>query len=169
MYQGFTSNYSSHPSLTSPLKVHLRDSRRPGTCRAMTCRGRELISGSHTYFLDPTSTWNTSPDEWSAQCWGHLRDSTNMKKDTHQAHTQSFQTRRIWNDVYDGQMMFGDHVGLNFPEICLTIEEKPRTNLTQETSPDRGSNPDPLHDRRECCPWFHSYGHLQLLNILINK
>ena len=27
----------------------------------------------------------------SAQCRGHLRDSTNMKDYTHQAHTQSFQ------------------------------------------------------------------------------
>ena len=32
-----------------------------------------------------------SPDEGLAQCWGHLRDSTNMKDDTSQVHTQSFQ------------------------------------------------------------------------------
>ena len=30
-------------------------------------------------------------DEWSAQCRGHIRDSTNMKDNTHQAHTQSSQ------------------------------------------------------------------------------
>ena len=45
---------------------------------------------------------------------------------------------------YDGQMIFGDLVGLKLPEIRLTGEEKPRTNLTQETCPDRGSNPGPL-------------------------
>ena len=35
-------------------------------------------------------------------------------------------TRRICNDDYDGQMIFGDLVGLKFPDICLTGEEKPR-------------------------------------------
>ena len=35
-------------------------------------------------------------------------------------------TRRIWNDDYDGQMIFGDPGGLKFPDICLTGEEKPR-------------------------------------------
>ena len=52
-------------------------------------------------------------------------------------------TRWIWDDDYDGQMIFGDLVGLKFPDICLTGEEKPRKNLTQETCPDRGSNPGP--------------------------
>ena len=32
-------------------------------------------------------------------------------------------TRRIWNDDYDGQMIFGDAGGLKFPDICLTGEE----------------------------------------------
>ena len=40
-------------------------------------------------------------------------------------------------DDYDGQMIFGDPVGLKLPEIRLTVEEKPRKNLTQETCPDR--------------------------------
>ena len=61
----------------------------PGPYRATTCRGRELIYGSHIYFFDHTRTWKASPDEWSAQCRGHLRDSTNMKDNTHQAHTHS--------------------------------------------------------------------------------
>ena len=61
----------------------------PGPYRATACRGRELNYGSHTYFFDHTRTWRASPDECSAQCRGHLRDSTNMKDSTHQAHTQS--------------------------------------------------------------------------------
>ena len=97
----------------------------PGPYRATTCRGRELNYGSHTYFFGHTRTWCASPDEWSAQCRGHLRDSTNMKDNTHQAHTV-IPTKRIWNDDYDGQMIFGDLVGLKFPGICLTDEEKPR-------------------------------------------
>ena len=58
-------------------------------------------------------------------------------------------TRRIWNDDDDGQMILGDLGGdLKFTDICLTGEEKPRKNLTQETCPDRGSNPGPLRDKR---------------------
>ena len=52
-------------------------------------------------------------------------------------------------DDYDGQMIFGDLVGLKLPDIHLTGKEKPRKNLTQETCPDRGSNPGPLRDKRK--------------------
>ena len=38
------------------------------------------------------------------------------------------------DDDNDGQMIFGDLGCLNLPDICLTGEEKPRKNLTQETS-----------------------------------
>ena len=54
-------------------------------------------------------------------------------------------------DDNDDQMIFGDYGGLKLPDICLTGEEKPRKNLTQETCPDRGSNPGPLRDKRACC------------------
>ena len=53
-------------------------------------------------------------------------------------------------------MISGDLVGIKFPDICLTGEEKPRKNLTQETCPDRGSNPGPQRDRRACYRLFHS-------------
>ena len=58
----------------------------------------------------------------------------------------------------DGQMIFGDLVGLKLPDIRLTGEEKPRKNLTQETYLDRGSNPGPLRDKRACYHLFHSGG-----------
>ena len=61
-------------------------------------------------------------------------------------------------DDYDGQMMFGDLVGLKRPDIRLTDEEKPRKNLTQETCPDRESNPGPLHGKRACYHLLHSDG-----------
>ena len=61
-------------------------------------------------------------------------------------------------DDNDGQMIFGDLVGLKLPDICLTGEEKPRKNLTQETCPDRGSNPGPLRDRRACYRLLHRSG-----------
>ena len=61
-------------------------------------------------------------------------------------------------DDYDGQMMFGDLVGLRLPDISLTGEEKPRKNLTQETFPDQESNPGPLRDKRACYHLLHSGG-----------
>ena len=61
-------------------------------------------------------------------------------------------------DDNDGQMTLGDLVGLKLPDICLTGEEKPRKNLTQETCPNRGSNPGPLRDKHACCCLEHSGG-----------
>ena len=49
-------------------------------------------------------------------------------------------------------------MGLKLPDIRLTDEEKPRKNLTQETCPDRGSNPGPLRDKRACYHLYHSGG-----------
>ena len=63
-------------------------------------------------------------------------------------------------DDNDGQMVFGDLGGLKLPDICLTGEEKPRKNFTQETCPDRGSNPGPLRDKRACYHLLHSGGRL---------
>ena len=62
------------------------------------------------------------------------------------------------DDYDDGQVIFEDHGDLKHPDICLTAEEKPRINLTQETCPDRGSNPGPLRDRRACYHLPHSGG-----------
>ena len=61
-------------------------------------------------------------------------------------------------DDNDGQMIFGDLGGLKLPDICLTGEETPRKNLTQETCPNRGSNPGPLRDKRACYHLLHSGG-----------
>ena len=98
----------------------------PGPYRAMTCQGREWNYGSHTYFFDHTRTWRASLDEWSAKCRGHLRNSTNMKDNTHQAHTQLSQQGEYGMMINDGQMILGDLRGLKFPDICLTSEEKSR-------------------------------------------
>ena len=46
-------------------------------------------------------------------------------------------------------MIFGDVVGLKFPNICLTGEKKAQKNFTQETCPKRGSKPSPLRDRHK--------------------
>ena len=57
-------------------------------------------------------------------------------------------------------MIVGDLGGLKFPDICLTGEQKLRKNLTQETCPDRGSNPGPLRDKRACYHLLHSGGRI---------
>ena len=62
------------------------------------------------------------------------------------------------DDDNDGQMIFGELGGLKLPDICPTGEEKPRKNLTQETYPNRGSNPGPVRDMRACCRLTHSGG-----------
>ena len=53
-------------------------------------------------------------------------------------------------DDNDGQMIFGDLGDLKLPDICLIGKGKTPKKVTQETCPDRGSNPGPLRDRREC-------------------
>ena len=62
----------------------------------------------------------------------------------------------VIDDDNDGHMMLGDLGGPELPDIRLIGEEKPRENLTQETRPDRGSNPVPLYDRRAYYCLAHS-------------
>ena len=72
-------------------------------------------------------------------------------------------------DDYDGQMIFGDLVGLKLLDIRLTGKEKtPKKNLTQETCPDRESNPGPLRDKcaqniNELC--FFAKESIKILNV----
>ena len=119
----------------------------PGPYRATTCRGRELNCGSQTYF-DHTRTWRASPDEWSARCRGHLRDSTNMKDNTHQAHTQSSQQGE-YEMITTAKWYSGTLGGLKFPDICLTGEENP-----EKTSP-RKLVPTGDRTRAPCVTCYH--------------
>ena len=68
------------------------------------------------------------------------------------------------DDDNDGQMIFGKLGSLKLPDIYLKDEEKPRKSLTQETYPDRGSNPGPLRDRRACCRLDHSGGRIYYID-----
>ena len=66
-----------------------------------------------------------SADEWSAQCFGHLRDNTIIKDDTH--HSLTHLTRRIWlwwsNDIWG-------HSGpkATSPWGVFTISEKEKSH-----------------------------------------
>ena len=132
----------------------------PGPYRATTCRVRGLNYGSQTYFFDHRRIWRASPDEWSALCRGHLRHSTNMKDSTHQAHNLSSQQGEYGMMITTAKWYSGT---LGGPKVSWHLSYrwgKPRKNLTQETCPDRGSNPGPLRDKRAFYHLLHSGGPL---------
>ena len=130
--------------------MHLHDSRHPGLTDSRTV-GR----GNYLWMTD-ILFWPES-SRMSDQSNAEPTSETNKQERRYTPSTHPFILRkRIWNDDYDGQMIFGDLVGLKLPDICLTGEEKPRKNLAQETCPDRRSNPGSLRDTRACYRLLHS-------------
>ena len=102
-----------------------------------------ILDSRHPGLTDQIHTFLTTQGLWGPP-W--MRDQLNSgPPPTQREHERRYTpfthpfilTRRIWKDDYDGQMIFGDLVGLKIPYICLTGEEKFRKNLTQETCPDR--------------------------------
>ena len=76
----------------------------------------------------------------------------------------------VWNDFWWlwWPMISGDVWDLSLPDICLTVEEKPRKNLNQENWSDRGSNPGPLGERQRCYPSTTAVGNVKLRIINLN-
>ena len=141
--------------------MHLRDSRRPGLTRVTTCRVRELTL-DHMHTSWPHKDMERLP-RWGINSMPKPSPRQHEYARRYTPYTQPvIQTRWIWKDGYDGQLIFGDHVDLKFPDTCLTGEEKPRKNLTQEICPERGTNPGPLRDRRACYRLFHSGGRFEV-------
>ena len=128
----------------------------PGPYRATTCRGRELNYGSHTYFL--TTQGHGEPPGWviSPMPWPPPRQHKHERQYTPSTH--SVIPKREYGMMMTAKWYSGTLGGLKFPDIRLTGEEKPRKNVTQETCPDRGSNPSPLRDKRACYHLLHSGG-----------
>ena len=98
-----------------------------------------------------------------------LRDSRHRALQSHDLSAQTWKTihtRHTFSHSNKANMKWWlwrpddirDFVGLKFPDIRLTDEEKPRKNPIQETSSDRGSNPGPLRERHACYRLFHSGG-----------
>ena len=153
----------SLPEINLPLIGSFTWITPPGHYRATTCRGRELNFGSHKYFLTTQGHGrsplmsvqpNAGTTSETAQTWRTIPGTHSL-----------IPTRRIWNDDYGGQIIFGDLVVLKVSDICLTGEENSEINLTQETYPDRGSNPGPLLDRRAGYRLFHSGGPVRLFTL----
>ena len=137
-------------SLTSPLKLIFTWLTPPRPYRATNCRERELTLDHDTFLttegLGGFSSMSRPPP----------RQHEHERRYTPFTHTLIL-TRRIWKHD-DGQMKFGDRMGLKLPDICLTGEKISRKNLSQETCPDRWSNLGPLRDRRACYRLLHSSG-----------
>ena len=119
----YLSHLSHYLSLTSPLYVHFTWPMPPGPYRATTCRGRELWITDILFW--PHKDMESLPWWVIARCRGPPpRQHKPVRRYTLSTHPFIL-TRRIWNDDYGGQMIFGDLVGLKLSVICLTGEEKP--------------------------------------------
>ena len=57
-------------------------------------------------------------------------------------------------DDYDGQMIFGDLMGLSFLTFVLQVRKNPEKTSPRKLT--RGSNPGPLCDKRSCYHLFHT-------------
>ncbi|PSN37502.1 hypothetical protein C0J52_26535 [Blattella germanica] len=115
-----------------------------------TIRGTIKLSASE---IGPISRPPWISDQLNARA---TSETTRTYRQRHHSHPHSYQQGEFDEDDHDGQMMSGDSLGLKFPDICLMGEEKPQKNLTQETCPDRESNPGPLRERRIRYPLLHN-------------
>ena len=111
------------------------------------------------YILFLTTQGHGGPPGWgsSSMPGPPLRQHKHERRYTPGTHSV-MPTRRIWNDDYGGQMIFGDLVSLKFLTFVLQERGKPRETLIQETCHDRGSNSGPQRDGRECYRLFHIGG-----------
>ena len=147
----FVSYIHSFPEFNLPLTGSFTWLTPLGPYRASTCRERELtLDQIHTLL---TTQWHGWPPRMRDQLnAGTTSETTRTWKTIHTIHTFIL-TRWIWKDDYDGQMIFGNLVGLKLPDICVTGEEN-----SQETCADWESNPGSLRDRRACYRLLHSGG-----------
>ena len=110
------------PDLNLPLICEFTCLTPPGPYKVTTCRKRELTLVLIILFW-PHKDMEVLPG------WGFNsipgpspKQHKHERRYTPSTHTFIL-TRWIWNDDYDGQMIFGDLGGL--PDIFLTSEEKP--------------------------------------------
>ena len=109
----------------------------PGPYRATTCRGRELNYGSIDILFWPHKDMEDLPG-WviSPMPGPPPRQHKHERQYTPSRHSD-IPTKRIWNDDYDGQMIFGD---LGRPKVSWNFSY--RWGKT--------TNPGPLHDKYAC-------------------
>ena len=133
----------------------------PGPYRATTCRGRELISGSHTFLTTQEHgglprmrcQLNAGATSETAQTWKMIH-SRHILRHSNKANMKSWLRRP--NDIRGS-------CGPKVSWHLFYMWGKTPKKLTQETCPDRGSNPGPLRDRRACYRLFHSVGSFTII------
>ena len=112
---------------------------------------------AHIFFI-MCIKWQLAKASESLRCGGKELSAENINSLPHRIRTRSPRFGR--SEMTENCLAIVFHCGpaLKLPDICLKDEEKPRKNLTQETCPDRGSNPGTLRDRRTCYRLAHSGG-----------
>ena len=101
--------------------------------------GEGINSGSHTDFL--TTQGHGGPPRISDQPnAGATSEITHTWKARYTIHAPIHSNKARWKDDYDGQIMFGDIVGLKLTDICLKGDKNPQ----KKTSPRK---PVPTGDR----------------------
>ena len=118
--------------------------------------GEGINSGSHTLLItmnwiithlgknlkngakppnESTRAWWASPDEGSASMPGPSpRQHKRERQYTPSTHPFIL-TRRIWKDDYDGQMIFGDLVGLKHPDLFYSWGKTTNKNSPRKLVP----------------------------------
>ena len=110
--------------------------------RATTCQERELtLNHIHTFL---TTQGHGLPSRIRDQLNSGATSETSRTWWRYTSFTHPFiLTRRIWKDDYDGQLIFGDLVGLKLPYILLREEEKPRKKPHSGNLSRLGIEPEP--------------------------
>ena len=100
--------------------------------QSKTCKGRELtLDHIHNIF---TTQGHGEPLRMREQ-FNDGTSSEHERRYTPSTHPLIL-TRRIWEDnYYDGQMIFGNLVGLKLPDICLKGEENPEITSPRKLVP----------------------------------
>ena len=119
----------------------------------------------HTFL---TTQWHGGPPRMSDQPYaGAISETAQTWKTIHTKHTLSHSNKanmewwiRRQNEI---RGPWGPKVSWHLSYRWGKIPEK---NLTQETCPDRGSNPGPLRDKRACYHLLHSGGLIFILWML---
>ena len=112
-------------NLPLTFKVPLRDPRRPGLTEPRPVREGIKLWITYILFWSHKDMESLPGIVISPMPGPPPRQHKHERQYTSSTHSV-IPTRRIWNDDYDCQMIFGDRGGLKFPDICLTGEQKPR-------------------------------------------
>ena len=122
----------------------------PGPYRAMTFREWELAV-DHIHTLLSTQGPGGPPQIGDQFNSGATSETTRTLKTIHTIHLHIHSNKADMIRTIMIAKWYSSY-------ICLTGEEKPRKHFTQEKSPDWGSNPGPLRDKRACYSLLHSGG-----------